>query len=132
MTNFLILINKYGFSQFIINSIIGIGIFFKESYNDKDLKMYLTSLIILAHIHFQLFIYLRLTFTFYAIIIFIYLQVYGTIFVYSIKNIIFLLNIYFKIKKIKLYNKYREIIGLKLCILIFQFLIYFFMYYCFC
>ena len=126
MTNILILFNKSGNFHFIISSIIGIGIFFKESYNDKVLKIYLTSLIILAHIHFQLFIYLKLAFIFYIIIFLIYIQVYGIIFVYSLRNIIFLFNIYFKIKKIKRYNKYREVIGLKLCILVIQFIIYFF------
>ena len=101
---------------------------FKESLFYKVMNYYLSSIIILFYILFQIFISpLKIPLAFYFLSFFIYIPNFSIIIFYSIKNLIFLLKANSKIKIIKRFNnEYGGSIRLKICIVISQFIFYLF------
>ena len=134
LTIFFMIINKTRITSFILDVYSGKGIIYKESYIIKIINYYLSALIILFYIFFQIFTSpLKIPLAFYFLSIFMYTPTFSVIILYSIKNFIFLFKAHSKIKKIKRFNdEYGGAIRLKICNVILQlffYLIYIFFFF---
>ena len=136
LTIFFMIINKARITSFILDIYSGKGIIYKDSRIINIINYYLSALIILFYILFQIFISpLKIPLAFYFLSIFMYTPTFSVIILYSIKNFIFLFKAHSKIKKIKRFNdEYGGSIRLKICNVILQlifYLIYIFFFFIF-
>ena len=120
------LINKGGIYYFFLDAFYGIGIFFKENFHDKAIKFYLSGFILIFDILFQIFISsLKIPYAFYFLSLFIYSSIFLAIFIYTVRNMFFLLKVNAKLRKNeKFNNSLGTAIRLKIYIVLSQFIIY--------
>ena len=133
IANFLILINKSYITLRLLIFLSGVGLYIKLR------KFYYRTIIYLSVLNLLIYFYInyfasptKVVYHFYITNLFLYSQIAFFITILSIKNIIYLFKINSKIKKKIEYKKYTYAIRFKLCIYIFQSIIFiFYMYYLF-